>query len=211
MLSRMAIFICLIFFGCVSVATASPIKDLEHSIYGSRKKKMSRKIYSFPNNPNLAMLFGSKNPAILEGWLGVVTNGFAPQARWTSKLDEDRIFLYRQKYLSNAKEKFDLSIFITHPAYTEMFDLGLFEDLNRLEPPTLEIISSQEVDIRGRRAMLYQQSSGGCSILLKLQHRSVFQIQTDNCDANQSMLDLARRFDFTRLEQKIESKRITHE
>ncbi len=211
MLSRMAIFICLIFFGCLSVATASPIKDLEHSIYGSRKKKMSRKIYSFPNNPNLAMLFGSKNPAILEGWLGVVTNGFAPQARWTSKLDEDRIFLYRQHYLSDSKEKFILSLFITHPAFTDMFDLGLFEDLNRLKPPTLEIISSQEVDIRGRLAMLYQQKSGGCSILLKLQHQSVFQLQTDNCDANQSMLDLARRFDFTRLEQKLEPKRISRE
>lgn len=191
--------------GVISEASASPIKDLDQTLYRTRKKTRTKRIVSFENRPNLAKLFSSKSPVLMEGWLGVVTKGFSPQARWTAKLEKDQLFAYYQKYLSDNNEKLSLSVYITHPAYGDMFDLGLFETLNSLEPPGLEITSAQEVDVRGRKAFLYQQKKGGCSIVLKLQHRSLFRIETASCNANQSMLDLMRRFDFTRLEEKIAS------
>lgn len=184
---------------------ASPIDELSYSNQYQSREALKKRYKSLEDRPNLKRLFDSTRPTLMENWLGVITTGFKPGRNSVRKREDDRVFVYERHYFSEAQEEIVLAVYIPLPISHDLVELNLLKTISSLEPPQLSVRSSQEVELRGRTAFIYQHSEGGCSLNLKLLHGAVVHLSTSDCQANQTMLNLASRFDFSRLEQKIGS------
>jgi hypothetical protein len=98
-----------------------------------------------------------------------------------------------------------LEIMIPHPTYHMMVRYKTIRKFNEFEPPTLEVVASEELTINGRPAVYYRTPKGACSLLFKIAQLGIVNLGVTQCENSAVMTDIAEKLDFARLDGKLNS------
>ena len=94
-------------------------------------------------------------------------------------------------------------IFVAHPHYTDIAELGLMREFAELKPPRLASDFSLPVKVQGVDAVAYRTISGGLALWIPVTRGVVIQMKTPKWADLQSTLELAERLDLNRLRTKL--------
>ncbi len=96
-------------------------------------------------------------------------------------------------------------IFVAHPHYTDIAELGLMREFAELKPPRLKSDYSLPVKVQGTDAIAYRTAGGALALWIPVMKGVVIQMKTAKWADLQPTLDFAERLDFDRLRTKLET------
>lgn len=156
-----------------------------------------------PNTEYARLWLSTKGPELLLTWIGATIPGYKilpgipirhpEQIAMSATLStRDRVRVY-------------LDVLIPHPTYHMMVKYKTMRKFNEFEPPTLEVVASEELTINGRAAMYYRTPKGACSLLFKIAQLGIVNLRVAQCENSAVMTDIAEKLDFARLDGKLDS------
>ncbi len=96
-----------------------------------------------------------------------------------------------------------IDILIPRAEYATMAQFNTLKSFNQFRPPTLDVIAEQIVPIQGIDANYYRTEKGQCSLLFKVERLGIVNLKTDRCADSKVMIDIAKKLNFARLNQKL--------
>jgi hypothetical protein len=140
---------------------------------------------------------------LLLDWLGVSSTGLTLGA-----LDTERPLEYAsatRELLTKDLKKISISAFLPHPKYQDTITLGLIDTFIRYEPPKLKILYSKQVELQGAIGTSYEHETGACSLVVKGAKGSLIVVETKRLQDMEVLLEFAKKLDFVRLAERLES------
>jgi hypothetical protein len=99
----------------------------------------------------------------------------------------------------------DVTILIPHPRYQEIVNLKLVKDFTDLEPPAFKPVSDDLVNIQGNPGHAYLRPQDKCSLVIKVNHDAVVNVESDDCNSTSSIIAFAKSLNISRLNRKLDS------
>lgn len=156
-----------------------------------------------PNTEYARLWLSTKGPELLLTWIGATIPGYKMLPGIPIRHPEQ---LAMSATLSTRERvRVHLDILIPHPTYHMMVKYKTMRKFNEFEPPTLEVVASEELTINGRTAMYYRTPKGACSLLFKVAQLGIVNLGVTQCENSGVMTDIAEKLDFARLDGKLES------
>jgi hypothetical protein len=96
-----------------------------------------------------------------------------------------------------------LEIVIPHPTYRDMVKYKTLKQFNQYEPPILQAVAQEPIEVNKRQAMYYRANKGGCSVLVKIAQLGIVNLSVPRCEQSSVMMQIANDLDYTRLDKKL--------
>ncbi len=198
----------ILFIVTLQKALASPLTELNDSPLMGKMDKVSDLANKkwFIGHPNLSNLFMTNSGIkLIPNWIGDGSGDFFSQNKYySSKLAEKNpILQYRATYLNREREKLSLTVYVPHPKISSSIDLGLNDTINKLSPPVLKIFFEKQIDINGKKGILYLHKNGACSILMTLPSSTRLRTYKKDCKDKEELVTFTKSFDIQRLISKL--------
>jgi hypothetical protein len=110
-----------------------------------------------------------------------------------------------QRFRTRSGEKIRVDIMVPHPTYRDMVRLGTVRQFNEVQPPAMNVLASEELEIGGHKATYYRAERNKCTVLFKLTKGTLVNVWVPDCKWSDTMLELSRGLDLERLIKKLES------
>ena len=153
---------------------------------------------------NFALLWGDKTGANLAvSWIGAnmvdykLINTFTKRGHELVKIETTAI--------DRHKIPIKMQILVPHPTYRMMVEYNTLKDFSSIQPPRLRVVASEEIEFNGVKGMYYRTEKGHCSLVIKLAQLSVLNLETRRCEYSSKMMDIVKKLDFGRFNEKLNS------
>jgi len=140
---------------------------------------------------------------LLLDWLGISSTGMTLGALNTDLKPE--YASATRELLSKDLKKISVSAFLPHPKYRDTISLGLVAAFLEVEPPRLKILYSKVVKLQGTDGTAYEHETGAYSIVVKGNKGSLVVLQTKRIDDSEMLLEFAKKLDFVRFTERLDS------
>lgn len=198
---------CACFIG--AEASADPLSDLLNSpqmqkfqqgggddnLYGPRYLK---------EGSNFASVFiAGDGYANLQTWISPNEAGFLGGPIIGSKTAEYAEAV--RNFTSDTANEIRVRVLVPHPKFVPMLKYNLIKAFSELQPPELEFVNKETIEIRGEKAQLYTHRDQSCSLLMTVTRSTIIQLFQAECSGLHHLVTLAEALDIKRLERKLES------
>lgn len=184
--------------------TLDEILDLVKNPKRQQKELKSNDPF-IPRNTSLEKIFAGSGNGILIAldWMGdYYRNEFTRTKKTYRKNDEfNRLTAtYRTK---DKKSEVIATLLVPHPKHYDLLEVGLITAFLELEPPSLDIIASEKMEIENHEAYFYHHRAGDCSLLYKLPRHAVLNMNNPKCADSKAMVNLAKLLSIDRLKEML--------
>jgi hypothetical protein len=195
----------------LSTATAAPLEEVLNSdLMRNFESQMedavdrSQLVKQLDSDTNLYTLFSKKSgPLQLIAWAAPNDKSFLPRKQTANRRKE---YVTAERIFSRSDGLAVLiKIYVAHPHYAKIADLGLLPDLAALKPPTLQSDFALPVTIQGIETTAYRTRPGGLSVSIPVMSGALIHLSSERWEDLSSILDLAERLDIARLRLKLTS------
>ena len=145
----------------------------------------------------------SRGPNLLFSWIGANLPKYRLVVLSTDRSPED--ILARARIFDRSKQYVSMEIRVPHPNFYLMVESKTLSQFKQYEPPTLQVIAQEELEINGIPAMYYRTDKARCSLLLKLERFTIVNLSVERCQNSGILMDVAKSLDFQRLNTKLNS------
>ena len=204
-----AFMVAALLFGTGAKTHAAPLEevlnsDLMRNFQSNNEEvtERSQLINQLDRDRNLYTLFSKKSgPLELIAWVAPNDKSFLPRKQTATR---------RKEYVS-AERAFSrsdglavvLRIYVAHPHYANIADLGLLPELAALKPPTLQTDFSLPVAVQGIATTAYRTRNGGLALSIPVMSGALVHLTTERWDDLTTVLDFAGALDLNRLKVKL--------
>lgn len=192
------------------IAHADTLKDVMNSKIYSKHNRQSTKVHAstkkwFDENSSFSKLFTEHDGGhyLLE-WLSVSATGYTSGVMEVSQKIE--YVGARQEVSTEDLKRITILALVPHPKYMDTVEVGLVPQFSELQPPALKIIYSKEIKLNDKvSGMLYEHETGSCSFVVKSAKGAIIALSTKRIDDENLLIALAKKLDFVRLEERLNS------
>lgn len=192
-----------------SAACADPLSDLDRSPEmlkfnsGARGDDLYSERYMKEDSNFAAVFLSSEGYTNLQNWVAPAEGGFT--AGVISGLRNPEYVEAIRSFTSDKTSEIKVRILLPHPKYVSMLEYGLVKAFADAEPPNLEYVNKESIDIRGTHADIYVLKENRCALVMHVAKSALVQLTQTDCKGLNSIVTLAELLDLKRLERKLES------
>lgn len=192
-----------------AIAAADPLSDLDRSPEMQKFNSGAKgdDLYSpryMKEDSNFGSVFiPSDGYMNLQNWIAPAEGGFTGGAIAGIRLQE-YVEAWRP-FTSDKSSEIRVRILVPHPKFISMLKYGLVKPFADIEPPALEYLNKEQIDIRGTRADIYVLKDNACSLVMHIALSTVVQLTQTECAGLNNLVTLAELLDIKRLERKLQS------
>lgn len=141
--------------------------------------------------------------SLLLEWLGVSAVSLTPgKTVFHKKIEYSGA---EKQFVNSASWKITLAVYVPHPKFRATRQTGLLEPFNLFQPPKMEVVYTQKLDIKGLPAIMYEKPDGSCSLFIEANKGAIVNIAAERCEPRADLLSLAQALDLARLNDKLDT------
>lgn len=197
---------------CTTIAPCAYAQGLDELLQSPALQKLNKETRNseiattkdLDEHSNFASIWQSSSaPLTLTTWLGARIYGYKILSNSARLFKE---YAGAEALLANAdRVKVHLTVQVPRPSYTIMAQYKTLESFNRFRPPLLDSIAEQSMKIQGVEATYYRTRLGECSLVFNTERLGIVNLRVEKCIDSRVMMDIAKRLNFERLNQKLKS------